>query len=144
MQAILMLIRQLNAGRAEVENEFSRAVTREGNLKAQRLVAEVFELRRTFEWRGLGVVPYSALKIKRHFARFDAEVRFALPCLPWADNKSCQCAAVLRGVTKPQDCRLFGTVCTPETPVGPCMVSAEGACAAHYSYGRFRDLKRAG
>lgn len=142
MQAILMLIRQLNEGRAEVENEFSRAVSRDGNQKAQALVAEVFELRRSFEWRGLGFIPYSGLKIKQTYARFDAEVRFAVPHLPWADNKACECGSVLRGVTKPQQCKLFGTVCTPETPVGPCMVSAEGACAAHYTYGRFRDLRQ--
>lgn len=142
MQAILMLIRQLNEGRAEVENEFSRAVSRDGNQKAQALVAEVFELRRSFEWRGLGFIPYSGLKIKQTYARFDAEVRFAVPHLPWADNKGCECGSVLRGVTKPQQCKLFGTVCTPETPVGPCMVSAEGACAAHYTYGRFRDLRQ--
>ena len=139
MQAILMLIRQLNEGRAEVENEFSRAVTREGNRKAQKLVADVFELRRSFEWRGLGFVPYSGLKIKNKYASFDAEERFDLPNLPWADNRACECGAVLRGVTKPKECKLFGTVCTPEAPVGPCMVSTEGACAAYYSYGRFRD-----
>ncbi len=141
LQAILMLIRQLNEGRAEVENEFSRAVTREGNRKAQELVAEVFELRRTFEWRGLGFVPYSGLKIKKKYAEFDAETRFDLAPQPWADNKACECGAVLRGVTQPKACKLFGNVCTPETPVGPCMVSAEGACAAHYTYGRFRDMR---
>lgn len=142
MQAILMLIRQLNEHRAEVENEFSRAVTRKGNQKAQALVAEVFELRRTFEWRGLGFVPYSGLKIKKKYADFDAETRFDLTHQPWADNKACECGAVLRGVTKPNECKLFGSVCTPETPVGPCMVSAEGACAAHYTYGRFRDMRQ--
>jgi hydrogenase expression/formation protein HypD len=142
MQSILMLVRQLNEGRAEVENEFTRAVTREGNVKAQALVAEVFELRRAFEWRGLGMVPYSALRIKKRYADVDAEQRFELPSLPWADHKSCQCGAVLRGITRPQECKLFGNVCTPETPVGPCMVSAEGACAAHYTYGRFRDLRQ--
>lgn len=142
MQAILMLLRQLNEGRAEVENEFTRAVTPDGNRKAQSLVAEVFELRRVFEWRGLGLVPYSGLKIKKQYAHFDAEVRFAVPRLAWADNKSCHCGSVLRGVTKPTECTLFGTVCTPETPVGPCMVSAEGACAAHYTYGRFRDARQ--
>ena len=144
MQAILMLVRQLNEGRAEVENEFSRAVTRDGNRKAQALVAEVFELRREFEWRGLGVVPYSGLRIKTKYDRFDAETRFEVPNLPWADHKACECGAVLRGVIKPRDCKLFGTACTPETPVGPCMVSAEGACAAHYTYGRFRDAQKTG
>jgi hydrogenase expression/formation protein HypD len=139
MQAILMLTRQINAGRAEVENEFTRAVSPEGNRKAQSLVAEVFELRRTFEWRGLGWVPYSALKIKSSYADFDAEQRFRISTVSIADNKACECGAILRGVKRPQDCKIFGTVCTPENPVGSCMVSSEGACAAHYSYGRFRE-----
>jgi hydrogenase expression/formation protein HypD len=142
MQSVLMLVRQLNEGRAEVENEFARAVTRDGNAKAQRLVAGVFELRRTFEWRGLGVVPYSALRIKDAYAGFDAERRLRVETVPIADHKACECGAVLRGVKKPTDCRVFGTVCTPETPIGSCMVSSEGACAAHYSYGRHRDARR--
>ena len=140
MQAILMLVRQVNEGRAHVENEFTRAVTPEGNLKAQALVSEVFELRPSFEWRGLGEVPYSALKIRETFAAFDAERRFDLSYTPVADNKACECGAILRGVKKPTDCKIFGTVCTPENPVGSCMVSSEGACAAHYTYGRFRDI----
>ena len=140
MQAVLMLVRQVNDGRYEVENEFTRAVDREGNLNAQALVAEVFELRTSFEWRGLGEVPYSALKIRPAFAQFDAERRFSLDYKPVADNKACECGAILRGVKKPTDCKIFGTVCTPENPVGSCMVSSEGACAAHYSYGRFRDI----
>jgi len=139
MQAILMLVRQLNEGRAEVENEFTRAVTREGNLKAQALVAEVFELRRSFEWRGLGEVPYSGLRIKRKYAAFDAEERFDIRYQSVPDNKACECGAILRGVKQPRDCKVFGTVCTPENPIGSCMVSSEGACAAHYTYGRFRD-----
>ena len=140
MQAILMLVRQLNEGRAEVENEFSRAVTRDGNLKAQALVSEVMELRRSFEWRGLGEVPYSALRIRDAFATFDAEVRFKLQTRSVADNKACECGAILRGVKHPRDCKVFGTVCTPENPIGSCMVSSEGACAAYYSYGRFKDV----
>ena len=139
LQAIRMLIRQVNEGRAEVENEFSRAVDRDGNLKAQRLVAEVFELRKLFEWRGLNVLPYSALRIRSQFAEFDAERRFSLAYTPVPDHKGCDCGAILRGVRRPADCRLFGTVCTPENPVGSCMVSPEGACAAHYTYGRYRD-----
>ena len=140
MQAILMLVRQVNEGRAEVENEFSRAVSRDGNLKAQDRVAEVFELRREFEWRGLSVVPYSALKIRQKYAAFDAERRFSLDYRSVPDNKACDCGAILRGVKKPQDCKLFGTVCTPENPIGSCMVSSEGACAAHYSFGRYKDM----
>lgn len=140
MQAVLMLVRQVNAGRCEVENEFTRAVTREGNLAAQAAVSRVFELRERFEWRGLGEVPYSALKIRAEFARFDAERRFALAYQPVPDHKQCECGAILRGVKRPTDCKLFATVCTPENPMGSCMVSSEGACAAHYSYGRFRDI----
>ena len=140
MQAILMLVRQVNEGRCEVENEFIRAVTREGNQAAQAIVSEVFELRERFEWRGLGEVPYSALKIRARYARFDAERRFELDYTGVPDHKQCACGAILRGVKKPTDCKLFGTVCTPENPVGSCMVSSEGACAAHYSYGRFRDI----
>ena len=140
MQAIRMLIRQVNEGRAEVENEFSRAVSREGNRKAQQLVAEVFELRRAFEWRGLNVVPYSALRIRKEFEAFDAEKRFPLEYRSVPDHKACECGAILRGVKKPQDCKIFGTVCTPENPVGSCMVSSEGACAAHYTYGRYKDV----
>jgi hydrogenase expression/formation protein HypD len=139
MQAILMLVRQLNDGRAEVENEFTRAVTRNGNEKAKALVAEVFELRKSFEWRGLGEVPYSALAIKDAYAAFDAERRFGITYRSVADNKACECGAILRGVKKPTDCKVFGTVCTPENPIGSCMVSSEGACAAHYTYGRFKD-----
>ncbi|MFO1283774.1 MAG: hydrogenase formation protein HypD [Burkholderiales bacterium] len=139
MQAILMIVRQLNEGRAEVENQFSRAVTREGNAKAQARVADVFELRRSFEWRGLGELPYSALRVKSEFAGHDAERRYAIEYRPVADHRACECGAILRGVKRPQDCRIFGTVCTPDNPVGSCMVSSEGACAAHYTYGRFRD-----
>jgi len=140
MQGILMLVRQVNAGRAVVENEFSRAVTPEGNLAAQKLVSQVFELRESFEWRGLGEVPYSALKIRPEFAAWDAERKFELHYTSVPDHKQCECGAILRGVKRPADCKLFGTVCTPESPMGSCMVSNEGACAAHYSYGRFRDV----
>ncbi len=139
MQAILMLVRQVNDGRAEVENEFTRAVTDEGNLKAQALMTDVFALREHFEWRGLGVLPRSALRIHERYAAFDAEVRFGLAYTPVADHKACECGPILRGVMAPLDCKLFGTVCTPETPMGACMVSSEGACAAHYTYGRVRD-----
>ncbi len=140
MQAVLMLVRQVNEGRAEVENEFTRAVTREGNRAAQAAVSEVFELRERFEWRGLGEVPYSALKIRPAYAAFDAERRFGLDYRPVPDHKQCECGAILRGVKRPVDCKLFGTVCTPESPMGSCMVSSEGACAAHYAYGRFKDI----
>ncbi len=138
LQAVRMLVRQINDGRFEVENEFARAVTPGGNVKAKALVAEVFELRKSFEWRGLGLVPYSALRIKARFARWDAERRWEVPQDSVPDHKGCDCGAILRGVKRPTDCKLFGTVCTPENPMGSCMVSAEGACAAHWTYGRFR------
>jgi len=143
MQAVLMLVEQVNDGRHEVENEFARAVTREGNGKAKALVAEVFELRRSFEWRGLGEVPYSALRIKTKYERFDAEKRYGIVYRSVADNKACECGAILRGAKRPKDCKVFGTVCTPESPLGSCMVSSEGACAAYYTYGRFRDREAA-
>jgi hydrogenase expression/formation protein HypD len=140
MQAVLMLVRQVNAGRAAVENEFTRAVTREGNKKAQALMDDVFELRDAFEWRGLGTIPRSALKLRPALAEFDAELRFDLQYRPVPDHKACECGAILRGEKRPQECKIFGTVCTPENPVGSCIVSSEGACAAHYSYGRFKDM----
>ncbi len=138
MHAILMLIRQLNAGESRVEVQFSRAVTRDGNRKAQVLVETVMEVRRTFAWRGLGSVPDSALKLKSTYHEFDAETRFALADVEVANVRGCLCGPILRGVATPSDCRLFATACTPETPMGACMVSSEGACAAHYSYGRVR------
>jgi len=140
MQAILMLVRQVNDGRAEIENEFTRAVSREGNARAQAVTADVLEVRDTFEWRGLGEVPMSALQIRPEYALFDAEQRFDLNYRAVPDHKQCECGAILRGVKKPIDCKLFGTICTPDNPMGSCMVSSEGACAAHYSYGRFRDI----
>lgn len=142
MQAILMLIAQVNDSRHEVENQYVRAVTPGGNARAKAEVAEIFELRKSFEWRGLGVVPYSGLRLKEAYAAFDAERRFGIDYVPARDNPACECGAILRGVKKPVDCKLFGTVCTPETPMGSCMVSAEGACAAHWTYGRFRDHAR--
>ena len=142
MQAILMLVRQINQGRAEVENEYIRAVTPEGNVKAQEIVAKVFELRDTFEWRGLGAVPFSALKLRDDFSAFDAEKIFDIHTVAAPDNPACECGAILRGEKRPVDCKLFGTVCTPDNPMGSCMVSSEGSCAAHWTYGRFRDSKK--
>ena len=138
LQAIRMLVDQVNRGEARVENEFSRAVTRDGNPKAKALVAEVFEMRRVFEWRGLGEVPYSALRIKQAYAGFDAERRFDLEPRKGRENPACECPAILRGLKQPQECKLFAKACTPENPLGSCMVSSEGACAAHYTYGRHR------
>ncbi|MDX1570101.1 MAG: hydrogenase formation protein HypD [Xanthomonadales bacterium] len=134
LQSIEMLITQINAGEARVENQFTRGVSRAGNETAQALVAEVFELRRTFEWRGLGTVPYSGLRIKADYADFDAERRFQLTEHPVRENKACRCPAIIRGVEKPTDCPIFGKACTPRNPIGSCMVSSEGACAAYYRY----------
>jgi hydrogenase expression/formation protein HypD len=100
----------------------------------------VFELRETFEWRGLGSVPMSALKLRSEYATFDAERKFDVDYVPVPDNKACECGAILRGEKRPQECKIFGTVCTPDNPIGSCMVSSEGACAAHYTYGRFREV----
>lgn len=137
LQSLLMLVRQINEGRYGVENQYRRAVSREGNKVAQALVAEVFELGRTFEWRGLGLVPYSALKIRAEWSEFDVKGRFDLPPASSHDHPGCQCGAILRGVKKPVDCTLFGEACTPEHPIGSCMVSSEGACAAFFRNRRF-------
>tara|TARA_Y100000310_G_scaffold35067_1_gene33181 strand:+ start:5116 stop:6252 length:1137 start_codon:yes stop_codon:yes gene_type:complete len=139
LQAIRMLIKQMNEGQSKVENEYSRAVKRYGNITSKQRVADVFELRKMFQWRGLGSIPYSGLKIKSEFSPWDAEIQFKIPDQNIPDHKACDCAAVLRGVKKPTECKVFGLSCTPETPLGSCMVSAEGACAAYYTYGRFRE-----
>jgi len=139
VQAILMLVRQINERRSEVENQYVRAVVEAGNLKAQAVMDEVFERRETFEWRGLGWLKDSALRLKAVYARYDAELRFDLVEAPARDNPACECGAILRGVKKPRDCKVFGTLCTPDTPMGSCMVSPEGACSAHWTYGRFRE-----
>lgn len=140
MQAVYMLVRQINQGRSCVENQFTRGVTREGNIKAQRLVAEVLELRPSFEWRGLGALARSAMRIKSAYEHFDAEKRFAMSETPVRENAACQCPSIIRGVKKPVDCTLFGTICTPRSPIGSCMVSAEGVCAAYYKYRRSQTL----
>ncbi len=144
MQSTLMLVRQINAGECRVQNQYVRAVTREGNRKAQALVNKVFRVREIFEWRGLGWVPNSALAIQPEYAGLDAEERFAIHHSGGRDVKGCECPAILRGVKKPTDCRLFGTVCTPENPQGSCMVSSEGSCAAYWTYGRFRERAAGG
>lgn len=139
LHSILMLVRQYQENRCEVENQYTRAVNSQGNLKSQQIINEVLELRETFEWRGLGFISHSALQIKEKYAEFDAEKRFKLPPSTGKENKGCECAAVLRGVKKPKECKLFATVCTPENPLGSCMVSSEGACAAVYAYGRLNE-----
>jgi hydrogenase expression/formation protein HypD len=110
---------------------------------AQREMADIFELRTSFEWRGLGELPMSALRLREAYGDLDAELLFAIETVAKADNPACECGDILRGLKKPVECKLFGTVCSPETPMGSCMVSPEGACAAHWTYGRFRDNARA-
>ncbi|GBC88261.1 Hydrogenase expression/formation protein HypD [bacterium HR13] len=134
MQSVYMIIRQIMEKRAVVENQYTRFVSYEGNLKAQKLVSEVFELRKEFEWRGLGLVPYSALKINKRYEDFDAEKRFSVDLPKPKEHPSCICGKVIRGVALPTECKLFGTVCTPSNPIGSCMVSSEGACAAYFKY----------
>lgn len=138
LQAISMLVGQLNRHEARVENQFTRAVTPDGNPKARVLVERVFERRSSFEWRGLGEVPASALRIRPEYARYDAEQRFELSAPRAREHPACECPAVLRGQKRPDQCRLFGTPCTPDNPLGACMVSSEGACAAWYRYNRGR------
>ena len=136
LQGVYMIMSQLAEGRAEVENQYSRVVREEGNPLALRAIAETMELRTTFEWRGLGFISQSALKLREEFADWDAEVRYDVPGVRVADPKACQCGEVLKGVIKPWQCKVFGTACTPDRPIGTCMVSSEGACAAYYNYGR--------
>lgn len=137
LQSIHMILRQLAEGRSEVENQYKRVVPYDGNPRALEVLAEVFELRPHFEWRGLGFISQSALKLSETYADFDAERRFSVPGVRVADPKACQCGEVLKGVIKPWECKVFGTACTPEHAIGTCMVSPEGACAAYYNYGRF-------
>jgi hydrogenase expression/formation protein HypD len=134
LQSIVMLLRQLRAGEAKVENQYKRVVPWEGNRAALKAMAEVFELRPHFEWRGLGFISQSALRIRKEYAEWDSEQRFHVPETRVADPKAAQCGEVLKGVLKPAQCKLFGKECTPEHPIGALMVSSEGSCAAYYNY----------
>jgi hydrogenase expression/formation protein HypD len=142
LQGVYLILRQLREGRSEVENQYSRVVREEGNPLALRAIAETMELRTTFEWRGLGFISQSALKLRQEYADWDAEVRYQIPGVRVADPKACQCGEVLKGVIKPWECKVFGTACTPDHPIGTCMVSSEGACAAYYNYGRHAGRRR--
>ncbi len=135
LQSVWMLLKQMAEGRCEVENQYQRIVPEAGNDQALTAIAQVFELREFFEWRGLGSIDHSGVRLKDAYARFDAERKFSVPDLKIADPKSCQCGEVLKGVIKPWECKVFGRACTPETPLGALMVSSEGACAAYYNYG---------
>ncbi|KTD23228.1 hydrogenase formation protein HypD [Legionella londiniensis] len=136
LHAILMLVEQINQGRHEVEIQYTRAVTAAGNLYAQQLVDKIFEPRESFAWRGLGDIPFSALKIRPEYQLYDAEKKFSIDKKEGTEHKQCDCGAILRGIKKPTDCKLFAKACTPENPLGACMVSSEGACAAMYAYAR--------
>lgn len=134
LQGIVMLLEQLKAGEAKVENQYKRVVPWEGNRAALRSIGEVFELRPYFEWRGMGFISQSALRIRETYAEWDAEKRFQVPGVRVTDPKAAQCGEVLKGVLKPAQCKLFGNECTPEHPIGALMVSSEGSCAAYYNY----------
>ncbi|GAA1513656.1 hydrogenase formation protein HypD [Sphaerisporangium rubeum] len=137
LQAVHAGLTQLSRGHAAVENQYSRVVPWDGNPKALSVINQTMEPRPHFEWRGLGFISHSALRLRDRYAAYDAERLFDLPATRVADPKACQCGEVLKGVLKPWECKVFGTACTPETPIGTCMVSSEGACAAYYNFGRF-------
>ena len=136
LQSVWMVMKQLAEGRCEVENQYQRVVPDAGNNPALGAVHKVFQLREFFEWRGLGSIDHSGVRLREAYTRFDAERKYSVPNLKIADPKSCQCGEVLKGVIKPWQCKVFGTACTPEMPLGSLMVSSEGACAAVYNYGR--------
>lgn len=135
LQAIAMVVAQIAEGRAEIENQYARVVLSEGNRRALSAVAEVFELREQSEWRGLGMIAHSGIRLRERYAAYDAERRFAIAGAAVADPAVCQCGEVLTGAIKPWQCAVFGTRCTPDRPLGALMVSSEGACAASFAYG---------
>ena len=137
-----MILRQLASGAPSVENQYARVVRDTGNRRAMEMLSETMMLRPFFEWRGLGFISQSALALRPEFAEFDAEVRYTVPNVRVTDPKACQCGEVLKGAIKPWQCKVFGTACTPETPIGSCMVSPEGACAAYYNYGRYSLMRQ--
>jgi hydrogenase expression/formation protein HypD len=135
LQSIWMVLKQIKDGRAEIENQYARIVPNAGNKAALAAVGEVYELREFFEWRGLGSIDQSGMRIRKAYRAYDAEAKFAMPNIKIADPTACQCGEVLKGAMKPWQCQVFGTSCTPETPLGALMVSSEGSCAAYYQYG---------
>jgi len=139
MESILMILKQFNQNRCEVEIQYSRSVNKNGNLVAQKLNDTYFIKREHFRWRGIGDIPKSALKLKDKYKEYDAEVIYKdiLPTKIIDDNKLCICGDILKGKSNPIECKVFGTVCKPSSPLGSCMVSSEGACAAYYKYGSF-------
>jgi hydrogenase expression/formation protein HypD len=137
LQSTWMVLKQIDEGRCDIENQYNRIVPENGNPVALSAVGRVFELREFFEWRGLGSIDHSGVKMRAAYARYDAERKFSVPAIRIADPKSCQCGEVLKGAIKPHECKVFGRACTPETPLGALMVSSEGACAAYYQFGDF-------
>ena len=135
--AIQILVQQISEGRAEVENQYARVVQPDGKRKALEVISRTMMPRPFFEWRGVGNLAWGALEIRPEFAEWDAELRFKLPGIRAADPEACSCSEVLQGLKHPSECLVFGTSCTPETPIGACMASAAGACAVSFSYGRF-------
>ncbi|GMB92864.1 Hydrogenase expression/formation protein HypD [Helicobacter bizzozeronii] len=137
LEGIYMLLKQVLEGRTQLEIQYSRVVSMQGNLRAQNLVGEVMQPR-AFAWRGLGEIPFSGMGLRPRYANLDAEIVFKehLPQTARLDHKLCLCGDILKGVLKPLDCSLFGTACTPTHPIGACMVSSEGACAAYYRYSK--------
>jgi len=142
LKSIWMVLRQIKDRRCEIENQYTRVVPEEGNAAGLEAVSRVFELREFFEWRGLGSIDHSGVRIREAYSHYDAERKFAVPVLRIADPKSCQCGEVLKGVIKPWQCKVFGSACKPDTPLGALMVSSEGACAAYYQYGDLADRTR--
>jgi len=140
LQSVYMIVKQIVENRVEIENQYGRVVSRDGNQRALEALSEVFELRDYFEWRGLGSIAHSGMRLKPKYADFDAELKYSVPGHRIADPKACQCGEILKGVKKPWECKVFGTACTPETPIGSCMVSSEGACAAYYNFGRLSKI----
>ncbi len=140
LQSIWMLLEQLAQGRPRVENQYARAVRERGNDVALEAMAKVFEVREFFEWRGLGSIDHSGVKMRQSYARYDAERKFGVRHLKIADPKACQCGEVLKGALRPWECKVFGGACTPETPMGALMVSSEGACAAYFKFADVEEL----
>jgi hydrogenase expression/formation protein HypD len=139
LQSLWMVLKQIKEGRAEIENQYARIVSPAGNAAALSALNRVYKLRNTFEWRGLGSIEHSGVELTEPYARFDAERTFAIPGVRIADPSVCQCGEVLKGLIKPWECKVFGTACSPETPLGALMVSSEGACAAYYQYGGIKQ-----
>ena len=135
LKSLTLLAHQVGKNKPKVENVYPRAVSWEGNIRAKKMVEEIFEPA-DMEWRGLGVLPDSGLRIREKYADFDAEVRLDIDLVETPEPKGCKCGEILKGMNNPKECALFDKICTPENPIGPCMVSSEGTCAAYHKYGR--------